>query len=258
MMRAASNERGRLAAWLLTVTEWTRVWLALAGVGAALAAGSVIIFPRRVPVAAAEAPKRGGLLGAALRTPAVLVAGLFLAAYVGLEISVGNWGFSFLTAGRALPELLAGYTISGYWLGLTVGRLVITPITGRAGLGPAGSTFVCLAGVIAIGLLVLASPLAAVTMVGLVLLGFFLGPLFPTTMAVMPGLTEARLVPSAIGVISVFSVVGGSGLPWLAGYLAQRVGLWTLFPFVLLLALVLIGLWRVLAARLRTPVAVEA
>lgn len=66
-----------------------------------------------------------------------------------------------------------------------------------------------------------------------VLLGFFIGPLFPTAMAVVPDLAEARLVSTAIGVLNGVSVVGGAVFPWLAGALAQGAGVWTLMPFAL-------------------------
>lgn len=51
-----------------------------------------------------------------------------LALYVDLELSVGNWGFSYLVQTRALPHSLAGYTVSGYWLGLTLGRAGPGPV----------------------------------------------------------------------------------------------------------------------------------
>jgi fucose permease len=73
-------------------------------------------------------PARGGLLGAALRDRGVQLGAAMLALYVGLEISVGNWAFSYLVQARALPAALAGYTVSGYWLGLTVGRFLISPV----------------------------------------------------------------------------------------------------------------------------------
>ena len=37
-----------------------------------------------------------------------------------------------------VPDLIAGYTISGYWLGLTLGRFLISPVAARFGLGAAG------------------------------------------------------------------------------------------------------------------------
>ena len=60
---------------------------------------------------------------------------------------MGNWGFSYLVQTRALPHSLAGYTVSGYWLGLTLGRFLISPFAARAGLSTASLIYACLAGV---------------------------------------------------------------------------------------------------------------
>ena len=97
------------------------------------------------------------------------------------------------------------------------------------------------------------SPAAVLASVALMLLGFFLGPIFPTTMAVAPLLTSARLTPTAIGVMNAGSVVGGAALPWLAGTIAQDAGIWTLLPFTVTLALLQFAVWRPLARRIRTP-----
>ncbi len=48
------------------------------------------------------------------------------------------------------------------------------------------------------------------------------------------------------------SVIGGSGLPWLAGAIAQGAGMGLLLPFAVTLALLQFAVWRPLAARLRT------
>jgi fucose permease len=142
-----------------------------------------------------------------------------------------------------VPELVAGYTVSGYWLGLTLGRFLISPVTARLGVGAVGQLYGCLAGVAAAAALVWLLPYAGVAAVGLVLLGFFLGPVFPTTMAIAPRLTTPRLVPTAIGVINAGSVIGGALLPWLAGVAAQTIGFWTLLPWTVLLALLLLVIW---------------
>jgi fucose permease len=191
-------------------------------------------------------PASRGLLAAAVREPAVVLVAVFLAVYVGLEISVGNWGFSFLVDARSQSRLLAGYALSGYWLGLTAGRFAISPAAARAGLSEVGVSFLCLAGVLAACGLVRLSP-GPVAAAGFALLGFFLGPLFPTAMAITPRLAEARIVPTAIGLINGVSVIGGSVLPWLAGALSQSAGTSTLIPFCAALAALLLLLWWRLA-----------
>ncbi|WP_218034354.1 MFS transporter [Acrocarpospora corrugata] len=239
-----------LAAWLVGFLPWTAVWLVLGLIAVPLVIGFLVVFPRREVAAAGEAVQTR-LLPTVLRSPVVVLASVFLAVYVGLEIGVGNWGFTFLVDEHAQVDLVAGYTVSGYWLGLTLGRFLISPIAVRFGVGPTGITFGCLAGVTASAALIWVAPGYAVAAVGFVLLGFFLGPIFPTAMAVVPNLVPDRLVPTAIGVMNGVSVVGGSVLPWMAGAIAQSVGVWTLMPFAIVLGLVQVGIWRMIVSRSR-------
>ncbi|MGI5238310.1 MFS transporter [Dactylosporangium sp. CA-139066] len=234
-----------LAAWLLQYLPWTAVWLVLGAVAVPLAAGFLLAYPRTGPPAeeSAAPPPR---FGEALRRPAILLASIFLTVYVGLEIGVGNWGFTYLVQEHGEPSLVAGYTISGYWLGLTLGRFLISPAATRAGMSAAAMATACLAGVTGGAALIWASPAAAVATAGFVLLGFFLAPLFPTAIAVVPDVVEPRLVATAMGVMNGVSVVGGAGLPWLAGWLAQHVGIWTLMPFALVLSVVQLVVWRLM------------
>jgi fucose permease len=237
-----------LAAWILRWASWTRVWLVLAVVGVVLLAAVLLVFPKPgVPMAASA---RRGLLAATVRERTVLLGALFLAIYVGLEISVGNWGFSFLVDGRGQSQLLAGYALSGYWLGLTAGRFLISPAASKAGLSDTAMTFLCVAGVVAAAGLVWLTSAPALVGAGFVLLGFFLGPIFPTTMAITPSLAADRLVPTAIGFINGVSVVGGSVLPWLAGTIGQTAGVSTLPPFALALAALLLLIWWRIARRI--------
>ncbi len=241
-----------LAAWIISFASWTAVWLVLAAACVPLVAGFLVAYPGPEPaVQAPGAPfaAPGSMLGAALRDRGIQLGAAMLAIYVGLELSVGTWGFSYLVQARALPESLAGYTISGYWLGLTLGRFLISPVAARAGATTAGMMCACLAGVTAAAALAWLSP-AAPACVALGLLGFFLGPVFPTTMAIAPRLTQARLVPTAIGVMNAASVIGGSALPWLAGTIAQNAGMQVLLPFAVALAMAQFAVWRPITGRL--------
>jgi fucose permease len=242
-----------LAAWLLRSHAWTSVWIVLALAWIPLTACFAAAYPREVRTVQRETSRDAagrGLLGSVLTQPAVTLAALFLAIYVGLEIGVGNWGYSYLVSDRGQANLLAGYTVSGYWLGLTLGRFAIGPIASRLKLTASAINYACVVGVAIMSALIWVAPFDIAAAVGFLLLGFFLGPVFPTAMAVVPGLTQPRLVATAIGVINGLSVVGGAVFPWLAGTLADAVGVWTLLPFALVLALVLLGIWWQVAGRL--------
>jgi fucose permease len=271
-----------LAAWIVGFAPWTVVWLVLAVACVPLTAGFLIACPGPAPTWPATATEPGAqapgtqpadtgtrttgepgsparrLLAAALRDPGVLCGTAMLAVYVGLEISVGNWGFSYLVQARGLTGTLAGYAVSGYWLGLTAGRFLINPIATRAGLTTVRMMYMCLVGIIAAATLAWLAPTAATSSAALVLLGFFLGPVFPTTMAITPRLTTPRLVPTAIGVLNAGGLAGGAALPWLAGVIAQGTGIWTLLPFSIALALIQLAVWRPVAARSRVKRAADA
>jgi len=256
-----------LAAWIVSVASWRTVSLVLAAACVPLVAGFLAAYPGRPAAGTAETPETvapsgtapgssGSLLGAALRDPGVLLGAAMLAVYVGTELGVGSWGFGYLVQARGMPRSLAGYAISGYWLGLTAGRFLISPAAGRIGATEVSMMYACLAGVIGTAALAWLSPAAVLASAALVLLGFFLGPVFPTTMAIAPRLTSARLTATAIGVMNAGSMVGGAALPWLAGAIGQSRGIWTLLPFTVTLALLQLAVWRSLAGRIRAPRAV--
>jgi fucose permease len=250
-----------LAARIVAVAPWTVVWLVMALACVPLVAGFLVAYPGRSdpaapaadPAADPAAPAERGLLRAAMREPGVLLGAAMLSVYVGLEIGVGNWVFSYLVQAHLLSESLAGYAVSGYWLGLTLGRFVISPVAAKTGVSTGAMIYGCLAGVIAAAGLAWLSPTAAVTGIALVLLGFFLGPIFPTTMSIAPRLAQPRLVPTAIGVMNAASLIGGSALPWVAGAIAQSIGIWTILPYALTLGLLQFAVWWPLARRIAAP-----
>ena len=222
-----------LAAWIVSFDSWTVVWLILAATCVPLTAGFLVAYPGPAPTwPAAAAPKPGArpadtgtraaeepgspagrLLVATLRDPGVLCGAAMLAVYVGLEIGVGNWSFSYLVQARALTGTLAGYSVSGYWLGLTAIGVLISPVAARAGVTTGRMMYACLAGIIAAATLAWLAPTAATSSAALVLLGFFLGPVFPTMMAITPRLTTPRLVPTAIGVLNAAGIAAGPRCP---------------------------------------------
>jgi fucose permease len=228
---------------------WQDVYLVLAIIALPILIGSAALLPGRVPAPAGGEP--GAPLARALRRREVWFAAVFLCLYVGAEVTVGNWGFSFLIQHRGQGDLLAGYVVGVYWLGLTLGRLVINSASSRAGVGVVAMLYACFAGMAVAVLLAWQGPGAALAMLGFGLLGFFLGPVFPTMVAAMPRLTPSWQVPSAVGFLVGMSVVGGAVFPYIAGAVAQDVGIGSLMPYLLLLAAAQTGGWRLISRRLR-------
>lgn len=120
-----------VATTLLAVgMNWRQVYLVLASVVSVLVIALVgIIFyryqPMMVTVTTSDTTAVGNLRRA-LNYPAVLLSGLLLLVYVGTEASVGNWAYTVQSVARQTPELIAGYSVSAYWMGLTIGRFSLS------------------------------------------------------------------------------------------------------------------------------------
>jgi fucose permease len=238
-----------IASGLLTAQfGWNSVYLVWIALSLSVLIGFALTFrDQQAPPQPADAPRERSVLLTTLKLRFVWLGAFFLFFYVGTEISMGSWSFSFLTEGRHGSTLLSGWAVSGYWMGLTLGRLTLANLTRK--LGKRRLIQGCLVGALAGVLLIWLAPHEAISAIGLTLTGFSLGPLFPTTIALMSDLVEARLLPSAIGFVASLGSLGGALFPWLAGNLAQQVGLWSLLPYVLLLTCAMLCIWVALQRR---------
>ena len=183
-----------------------------------------------------------GLL-AALKIPVVWFATLFLLFYVGVEVSLGSWGYTFLLENRHESDLLAGGIVSGYWLGLTLGRFILSNIAGRLRLGLSGLMYTCMGGIVLGILMIWLVPGVVASAVAFCLTGLSLGPIYPSTVALVPDIVPSRMVSSAIGFLVGLSILGVALFPWIAGALAQYTGIWSLLPYSVGLTVIMLALW---------------
>lgn len=58
---------------------------------------------------------------------------LFLLGYVGVEVALGGWVVTFMIKERQGGNFASGMTATGFWLGITVGRLILGFVTPRIG-----------------------------------------------------------------------------------------------------------------------------
>jgi len=243
---------GPLVASLILALSWgwNSVYLLLTGLSLPLLLGFGVLYGPAyldMPVREDESVASENVLRAVLRFPVVWLAALFLLVYVGVEVSLGNWSYSFLLDTRHQGTVLAGEIVSGYWLGLTLGRFLLQNLAQRLGMSTKGLMYFCVTGA-AIGILLIwFVPASAMAAVGFCFIGFSLGPIYPLTVAITPKLVPARLGPSAIGLLVSVSIVGLALFPWVAGVLAQTLGIWTLLPYTLVLTVGMLALWYLLS-----------
>ncbi|BAY86308.1 hypothetical protein NIES267_58140 [Calothrix parasitica NIES-267] len=203
---------------------WRSVYLVFAGVVGLLIIGMLWVvisdykpLTKRIKKSDTTASAN---LGQALKTPTVLLAGLLLAVYVGTEASVGNWAYSVQHISRETPTLIAGYSVSAYWLGLTLGRF----ISGRF-VKIWGANRTLNYSLILLSLSLIAWWLLPNQLISLPLIGIALAPIFPLTIWLTPQRIPSAIVPAAIGFITSVASLGAAMIPSIAGYFASIFGL---------------------------------
>lgn len=231
---------------------WNTIYLIMAGLNVLMTLGLFFFFyaPQTGPATSQnKESKQDNVLSSTLKLPIVWFASFFLLIYVGIEVSLGNWGYSFLLEARQQGTLQSGWIVSGYWLGLTLGRFTIQVVAEKLGIGIRELMYGCIGGVIAGVLLVWFVPGGVAAALGFGFIGFSLAPIYPLTVAILPKLVPARFGPSAIGLLVSVSIIGLALFPWIAGILAQAQGIWTLLPYMLVLSVIMLLSWVYLGQR---------
>lgn len=224
---------------------WNTAFLTWTFLALPLLIGLLALFRHQSSGAAHEEQMGKGENGllAALKIPVVWLATLFLLFYVGVEVSLGSWGYTFLLENRHESDLLAGGIVSGYWLGLTLGRFILNHIAGRLRLGLSGLMYACMGGIVLGILTIWLIPGVVASAVAFCLIGFSLGPIYPSTVALVPDIVPSRMVSSAMGFLIGLSILGVALFPWIAGTLAQYTGIWSLLPYSVGLTVIMLALW---------------
>jgi fucose permease len=68
---------------------------------------------------------------------------VFLFVYVGLEVALGGWIVTFMITVRHSSPFASGMTATGFWLGMTLGRVVLGFVTPRLGEKRAVAVGIC-------------------------------------------------------------------------------------------------------------------
>jgi fucose permease len=155
--------------------------------------------------------------------PALWLTALVFFLYAPVEESVGLWASRYLNA-LGFNERRALWLLAGFWLAFLAGRLLAALLLARGLLRPiAEPWFIALLGLaagICLGNLA-GSRARGSAAVGLLLLGAFLGPIFPTLVGILfEHFTQAR--GTAYGAMFGVGAVGQLFVPPVLGIYARR------------------------------------
>ncbi|RYP57045.1 hypothetical protein DL769_009733 [Monosporascus sp. CRB-8-3] len=180
----------------------------------------------------------------AIRNKVTWMIALFLFVYMGVEVSVGGWIVDFMMHERGGSQTSSGYVATGFWAGVTIGRLALGLVNEWLGERLAISFYLTIS--VGIQLIFWLVPSFVLSAVMVALLGFFTGPLFPGAIVVEAKLLPKHLHTPGIGFASAFAGGGGAILPFVAGAIAGPHGVNTLQPFVLALLIAITIFWMLL------------
>jgi fucose permease len=179
-------------------------------------------------------------LGQTMRLPFVwLGIGMFFI-LAGMEAATGQWAPSLLHEGRGIDEATAGFWTTAYWASFTVGRIFF----GAVNLKVAPAVLVRTVALTTIGgvLLLWWSPSDILDLVGLLIIGFSIAPMFATLITHTQKTLGDQHGSNAIGIQMAAASCGVGLMPWLAGFSADALGLETVPPFLLAFMIVLVVL----------------
>ena len=200
-----------------------------------------------------QKPTRSALW-ASLKEPTTWVMSLLGFFYMGAEVSIGGWLPTFLLNARGASPFAAGMALTGFWLSTVVGTLLLGFLGSK--IGPRLVVFVCFGLILILQLVVWLVPRFFAATVPMALIGFLMGPIFPTAIIVAVKLLPSDLHVTAVGLISTVGCAGSTVFPFIVGVVAQKVGVKILPPFVFGLFGLMLIMWLLAPTKKRVKEAV--
>ena len=138
-------------------------------------------------------------------------------AFIALEVTFGNWLFTYLTETRSIGDTVAAIGVSGFWGGTMVGRLVLVSAKVRAAADRLGMPALAISGMVATALTTIAPGVAVVAATTTV--GLSIAAIVPTLSARTADRVGADHAQKVSGWQLLAANVGAIGVPFLTGEL---------------------------------------
>ncbi len=136
-------------------------------------------------------------------------------AFIALEVTFGNWLFTYLTEARSIGDAVAAIGVSGFWGGAMVGRLALVSEGVRRSADRAGMPILAVAGVI--GTLLTTVAPGATVVLATTLVGLSLSAIVPTLSARTADRVGTEHAQQVSGWQLLSANVGAISVPFLTG-----------------------------------------
>ncbi|RBA20803.1 hypothetical protein FPRO05_08250 [Fusarium proliferatum] len=219
--------------------------------GEELIALTITFWTQTGAVYLSEAPSasgaKSGRMRQVLKNKLSWIFAFFVFGYCGAEVALGGWVVVFMQKRRNASAIVGSAVATGFWGGMTVGRLFLSLVTVR--LGEFWAMFLYIGVTIALELVFWLVPNLVVSAVAAALIGVAMGPMYPVAVVLITKVMPRSLHVGTIGFAASFGGSGGAILPFAVGAIAQAKGVQTLQPIVLAICVVLGCLWLLLPRR---------
>lgn len=177
----------------------------------------------------------------ALKNRITWLISLFVLCYQGSEVSLGGWIVSYLVDYRHTSTSY-GYVLSGFWGGLTVGRLMFTrPLHKWFGARRSITGLVILT--ITAVALAWVNKNTIVLSVFVSIAGALIGPLYPLMITDVAAMLPRKIQVVSMTIMTAFGLSGGAIFPFLTGLLAESAGTYVVLPIFIASYSVVLILW---------------
>ncbi|KIY70510.1 MFS general substrate transporter [Cylindrobasidium torrendii FP15055 ss-10] len=165
---------------------------------------------------------------------------IFALIYIGTEVTLGGWIVTFIINERGGGPS-AGYISSGFFGGLTLGRLVLIWVSKKVGEHRVVFLYSFIA--IALELTIWFVPSIIENAVAVSVIGMLLGPMYPILVGHCTRILPPWLLTGSVGWITGIGVSGSAMMPFFTGLIASRYGIKSLQPLVIAMMCSMVGLW---------------
>ncbi|KAI0032847.1 MFS general substrate transporter [Vararia minispora EC-137] len=164
----------------------------------------------------------------------------FVTIYIGVEVTLGGWIVTYIVRQRQGGPS-SGYISSGFFGGLTFGRVGLLWLSKRIGEARALTMYAILC--IALEVTIWVVPSLIENALAVSIIGVFMGPMFPILVNHSSKILPRWLLSGALGLITGFGQTGSALLPFITGLLASRFGISSLPPLVVSMTSAMTFLW---------------
>ncbi|KAI7898910.1 major facilitator superfamily domain-containing protein [Cokeromyces recurvatus] len=170
-----------------------------------------------------------------------LIGATYILIYVGVEVTLGGWGYSFLKEGRHGDEIAMAEVVSGYWAGLAAGRVILGYLSGRFG----EKLMITLFTMMTIGALfiMMVSENIILDSTAFISIGLLLGPMFPTTISLASKALPRSYHATSIGFMAALGAGGAALFPFITGQVAGKLGILIMPIACIIMSIIMLVLW---------------